>query len=691
MLMGRFLLTVILGVAIFAGLAWYFDWMPGEFGSARPGKNSAASRPAVDVGKPLFAAHPLPPEPPAPASKRLRDPITIAAHLTLIDRADLDCPVDGQLLFVGEMVPEGAEAAAGIAPFFVEPFTYARINQGDGDRIIFYRQLKEEMTVAANQMVALVDPAKAMNDLASKKAKVKQAIEEAKAAKAKYEEADRRVKRVEPLLRAGKYPPEEYDERVLARINFFHEMHSKESAIEVAQKEAGQASIIFGQHFIYNKIPFRRGRIKTIYRHPGEGVKNHEPIMQLYGIDRLLAEGLAEEQYRPFLYQGMPVILEPVHEEPPRLLPGHKAEINCVAVSMDEKNPLILSGSEDKTVRIWTRFAPFPQRQLEHPQPVRALACTPKKSKHNWCVTGCADGSIYLWDLDSLKEEPLATITDSPHRDAITCLAFSPDGTWFASGSADNVICLWKSQGGRLLFPLDAEHGVDQPPQGSITSLHFTPQCLLVAASKDQSVRMWELHDKGAKPVGNPLFGRTGNVSQLGVSADGRFMLFDHGRTLQLLSLPSGRQVGNLHSTGNDIETLAILSPDSSLLLTAGLAEGRLQLWRTPMGTERGFEIRQFVTETKAPATCAAFAVGAGVSDDPALSFAVSGDKEGNVFIWRVPGKDEIERQRIRGVKLDMISRTAEGGSRQFRIGVEVNNLDHRLIPGRPVTIVIEP
>jgi hypothetical protein len=62
-----------------------------------------------------------------------------------------------------------------------------------------------------------------------------------------------------------------------------------------------------------------------------------------------------------------------------------------------------------------------------------------------------------------------------------------------------------------------------------------------------------------------------------------------------------------------------------------------------------------------------------------------------------VPNRDKVDRHRMENLKLTLIDRTLEASTRQARIGVIVQNpiSDEypagRLIPGRPVHIVIEP
>src|SRR5262249_51570572 len=155
----------------------------------------------------------------------------------------------------------------------------------------------------------------------------------------------------------------------------------------------------------------------------------------------------------------------------------------------------------------------------------------------------------------------------------------------------------------------DAEHGVDNPHQGTITSLAFTPQCKLVSAARDNTLRAWSLHEKGAHLIGQPVTHRGGTVGQLGVSANGRYVVFDQGKTLQLLNIENGSTVCTLDNLGgaSPFDTLALFSPDGSLMLTGGAGDGRLHLWKTPTQADRAFQVREFVTSDRSAITSAAF------------------------------------------------------------------------------------
>ena len=119
-------------------------------------------------------------------------------------------------------------------------------------------------------------------------------------------------------------------------------------------------------------------------------------------------------------------------------------------------------------------------------------------------------------------------------------------------------------------------------------------------------------------------------------------------------------------------ETLALFSPDATLMLTAGAAEGRLQLWRRPTDERprlRGAPVRhrralagdlRRVLRRRRRGRKSA-------SPSPA-------SKDGNVYLWPMPTQEEVATHRIENVPLTLISQNVDPGTRQIRIGFEVAN-----------------
>jgi WD40 repeat protein len=685
----RVLLTVALAAGIAVGVAWYFDLWPSEAGSL-PGARSQGTE-EVNLGTWLYQPAPPTPEPPVPPRRPGPPPIVVSdGHFVIYQKADIPSQKDGPLLFIGGEINQQDPSRPVLAGT-------AEMTVGDQKILKTYRPLDRNDVVAPGEMVAMVDPSLALAELDAARMKKVAAEADLEASKATYREAQFRLDRLDKLRAqrlVGLVTEEEYSAAVLYRDRYKQEEVSKGEAVRLSRVEIDKALTILHQHEIRNRTGFT-GIIKTLYKQRNEAVKAQEPVLLLYDIEHLRAEGLAEVQYFDRLKVGTRVTLEPTILEPPWFpYKGHSGEINSVAFGGRGDNLRIVSGSEDHTAHVWSVALPkTPSRVLYHEQPVRVVACTPPGSGYNWCLTGCADGSIRLWDLDKGDAPPLRVIKDRGHRTAVTALAFSPDGKYFASGGEDSMIYLWRTddRSEEPVYAFDGEHGVDQPHQGTITALHFTPQARLISAARDGTLRIWELHQHGAHMDKRVISNRSGTVSALGVSADGSRMLFDHGRELQVRSVPDGRTLATMQtsSAATPFETLALYSPDAALILTAGAPEGRLQLWRAPTPAARAFEVRQFVTEERAPVTCAAFA--------PEGGYAVSGTKDGNVYLWRMPTPLDVAASCITDLQLTQVDSALDANSRQVRISVNVHNpidAQHprgRFVPGRPVTIVIEP
>jgi WD40 repeat protein len=217
----------------------------------------------------------------------------------------------------------------------------------------------------------------------------------------------------------------------------------------------------------------------------------------------------------------------------------------------------------------------------------------------------------------------------------------------------------------------------------------------LITAGRDNTLRVWALHEKGALLDESRLFtNRSGSVTSLGVDPQGKWLLFDQGRKLQVISRLSGRTVGLIQdpAEASPFENLAQFSPDASLVLTTSAAEGRLQLWKAPTDGSRSFEARQFKAKESGPVSCAAFGIDTALpetrAEDAERVFAVTGTKDGAVHVWAVPGKDQVAKK-LRGT-VSLLDAYVDPSTGQARVWVDVDNKDLILKPGDSVTVVVE-
>ena len=266
----------------------------------------------------------------------------------------------------------------------------------------------------------------------------------------------------------------------------------------------------------------------------------------------------------------------------------------------------------------------------------------------------------------------------------IHCVAFSPDGSVCATGGEDRRIYLWDTETGKRLYELPPFH------RHSVTSLQFTPRKQLVSAGRDNQLIVWSVEpEKPPVPV-TAFDHRGGDVAQLGVSPDGKQVLFDQGAEIRLLSVESHQPEGVLRNPSGaaNFSTMALFDPDGLTVLTNGGAEGRLQLWRTPTRTlSLAAELRQLVWP-RGTATSAAF------STDSSL--CVTGMQDGHVLVWPMPerkregAKTELVEMPIRA-HIKEVEKFIDASNRQVRVWVELENKDNRLVPGGSATMVVLP
>jgi WD40 repeat protein len=708
----RMIAVVVLGGALFAGVAYW----TGLFHWTDPGKGRQEdTTSSKDFGDLLYAAEPDRKIEPI-RDRRDADPILVQGQLNVYDKIDVSSPIDGELAYVGEEIPLGAQLVGGIAPFLPDPCYVTKekfkISQDKGiveqETVIVYRRHLKGDVVERDRMLAFLRPVKAEAEKRSKFADVEVAIADHRSALKKSETYEAAYKRLRALedQRPKTVALQDLEFNLATWLTAKYDAEAKKAAIDKARANLSQALLYLGQHCVLNRISTPTAIIKEIAFDPGKAVKPGDTIMELQSTDRFNAEGALEIQYYSKVKAGMRVTIEPSHEEAPMGLPRqrHTKVVNSVAFT-NHKVPLIASASEDHSILLWDREFSDSLRTLKFGDAVRVITCSPQGASHNVILAGCADGSIYAWDLEDSNQKLPRRIT-AEHQmqgETVTSLAISPDGNFFASGHENASIKIWSLQNivkrlkvngaeldKELLYPLDAEHGAANAHYGPISSLHFTKQCRLVSAGRDNRLCVWKLKKKGVEPVGFPIPDRKGDVTQLGVSSDGRFMLFDLGKKLQIRAVEDGRVINSLQTPGNivDFQVTSIFSPDGNLILTAGLPEGRLQLWSTPGLDGRGFEVRQFVTEERSMVTCAAFA-----PSDPTNpnghSLAVSGTKDGNVYLWHIPSASEVRDHPIRDLTLTSVYQDVVKSMRHIQLSVDVRN-PGRLIPGRSVTIVIQ-
>jgi WD40 repeat protein len=231
---------------------------------------------------------------------------------------------------------------------------------------------------------------------------------------------------------------------------------------------------------------------------------------------------------------------------------AHTNTTLALALSPDEHT--LASGCEDGSLKLWDVESGALLWAGWHTQGTWCLAFAPNGSL---LASGSEDGSVRLW------EASLGTpLEDMPHPGPVFSLAWSPDGRLLASGDATGTIRLWDGQEGTV-------RAVLQGHSGNVQSLAFTPESRhLLSGSDDGTLRLWEVENAQCVRV---MQGSVASLFDLDWSPDGRQLVSGGTDTLVTIWDVAGRRPPReLRGHHWDVYGVA-WSPDGSLLASCGL------------------------------------------------------------------------------------------------------------------------
>jgi cellulose biosynthesis protein BcsQ len=134
-------------------------------------------------------------------------------------------------------------------------------------------------------------------------------------------------------------------------------------------------------------------------------------------------------------------------------------------------------------------------------------------------ASGSEDRTVRLWNVaESVAPVPFGQPLVG-QTGPITSVAFSPDGHTLASGCADGAVLLWDTTD-----PVHARR-IGEPLSGhtaSVTSVAFSPDgSILASGSDDATIMLWNItNPTSPQAIGGPLTG-AGSVKSVGFSPDG--------------------------------------------------------------------------------------------------------------------------------------------------------------------------
>jgi RNA polymerase sigma factor (sigma-70 family) len=205
---------------------------------------------------------------------------------------------------------------------------------------------------------------------------------------------------------------------------------------------------------------------------------------------------------------------------------------------------------------------PIPQG---HTGQVFAVAFSPDGSK---VASGSADGSVKLWDVSTAQE--VLTLPGGLPR-AVTSLAFAPGGHLLALGRDDGAVEVWD-------LVLRKRKANFKGSSALVGSLAFSTDGSVVVSGRQDGTVEWDDSTRSDGKVRAPFQGHARRICCTAFSPNGRHLAVgttDGGVTLWN---PEKREVRGLYSKFQQPVRVLAFSPDANMI-AGGSQDGTLKLW----------------------------------------------------------------------------------------------------------------
>lgn len=294
-----------------------------------------------------------------------------------------------------------------------------------------------------------------------------------------------------------------------------------------------------------------------------------------------------------------------------RIFSGHQEEVNSLAVTPDGR--WVVSGSSDETVKVWDlntgiEILTFEGHNFNKYNSIRAVVAAPDskqvasvasgdfiriwnlkdgKETHAFkdtgrdydclaittngerVISGSSDGTIQIWDVKS------GNLVQSlkGHSESIKAVAVTPDSKYVVSASSEGTLEVWNLNDGQQMFTFKGhDESVNAVALISINSSHIstgsTERTLLISASNDKMIKVWDLSDG---TLINTLKGHEASVNAVTITPDRKFIVSgSYDRTLKVWDLSNGQLLHTFRSYVDNVRALDISPSGKHIISSSG-------------------------------------------------------------------------------------------------------------------------
>ncbi|MHC4875469.1 MAG: protein kinase domain-containing protein [Planctomycetota bacterium] len=271
---------------------------------------------------------------------------------------------------------------------------------------------------------------------------------------------------------------------------------------------------------------------------------------------------------------------------------GHTWWVWDAEFSPDEAS--IVTASQDGTSIIWDVESGKPGPPFTgHDGPIFSASFSPDGF---FVATGGYDKRVLIWKQADVRPydyrrlqsengtvipEPRFTALDG-HAGPVRSVRYSEDGLFLISGSDDNTVRLWSTEGGQLVKSF---RGHD----GAVRAVAFVRQnAQILSASHDNRIRKWDIGEYEEVRVlqGQVLEGHADAILSAGFSPNGQqIVTASRDRTARTWDATSG-QLLRVFSEGHEFLASSAAFFPSGRRLATGAVDNTVRVWDVDSGTQ---------------------------------------------------------------------------------------------------------
>ncbi|MHA1756643.1 MAG: WD40 repeat domain-containing protein [Promethearchaeota archaeon] len=248
-----------------------------------------------------------------------------------------------------------------------------------------------------------------------------------------------------------------------------------------------------------------------------------------------------------------------------RRLKGHNDEINTLTISPEGK--YIISGSEDKTIKIWdTESGRLIKTLKGHKDAVKSVAISPDGRY----IVSVSDKTIKIWNLFSgILINSIIIPEIQLVIGGLSSIIMTPDGEYLISGSWDKTLEIRALKSGMKVNSLVGH-------QDGISSVALTPEGkYIISGSGDKTIKIWDFK---TGLLYNSLEGHKDCVSSVALTPDGKYIISGSwDRTIKIWDFETGKMINSLEGHKDVVSSVIITSGGNYII--SGFWDKTVKVW----------------------------------------------------------------------------------------------------------------